>query len=83
LNLAPIEWDLALGTGGDVESYNRETSRRRVRSLDPEILRVMNAARMMQMVAAVALIPQLPSLANGLKPSLKAWREMPFAGGLG
>jgi hypothetical protein len=83
VNLAPIEWDLALRTREEVESYNRETSRRRVKSVDPDILRVMNAARMLQMVGAVALIPQIPLLAKRLMPSLKAWRGMPFAGGLG
>jgi hypothetical protein len=83
VNLGPIEWDLALHTPMAVESYDRESSRRRARSVDPEILGVMNAARMLQMVGSVALIPQLPLLAKALKPSLEAWRGMPFAGGLG
>jgi hypothetical protein len=39
-------------------------------------------ARMLQMVASVALVPQLPLLADGLKPALDGWRTMPFAGGL-
>lgn len=82
VNLAPIEWDLALAAPGDVASYNSEASRRHVQPVDPDVLRVMNAARMLQMVGAVALIPQLPMLADGLKPTLEAWRDMPFAGGL-
>ncbi len=83
VNLAPIEWDLALGTPEDVEGYNREAARRGVPSVDPEVLQVMNAARMLQIVGALALTPQLPLLAEGLKPMLDAWRGMPFAGGLG
>ena len=50
---------------------------------DPEVLQVMTAARMLQMVSSLALIPQLPLLAEGLKPAVEAWRALPFAGGLG
>jgi hypothetical protein len=81
--LAPIEWDLALCTPDEVESYAREASRLGGPLPDPEILRIMNAARMLQMVASVALTPELPVLAEGLRPMVDAWREMPFAGGLG
>jgi hypothetical protein len=66
-----------------LESYAREASRRGVPLADPEILQIMSAARMLQMVASAALTPQLPVLAEGLKPLLEAWRGMPFAGGLG
>jgi thiamine kinase-like enzyme len=82
VNLAPIEWDLAAGTHEDIESYTREASRIGLRSPDPEVLRVMSAARMLQMVASLALVPELPLLAKGLEPALDAWRVMPFAGGL-
>ncbi|MQA92803.1 MAG: phosphotransferase [Gemmatimonas sp.] len=83
VNLAPIEWDLAMGTPEDIESYTREASRRGYRGIDADVLRVMSAARMLQMVASLALVPQLPLLAEGLQPSIEAWRGMPFAGGLG
>jgi hypothetical protein len=83
VNLGPIEWDLALCTTEDVERYDREAARRGAPVPDPAILRVMNAARMLQMVASVALVPELPLLAEGLKPSVDAWRDTPLAGGLG
>jgi len=82
VSLAPIEWDLAGATAEDVENYDREASRRGAPTLDPDILQLMTAARMLQMVASFALVPELPILADGLKPALEAWRGMPFAGGL-
>ena len=38
---------------------------------------------MLQLVAYLALVPQLPMLAEGLRPSLEQWRTTPLAGGLG
>ena len=81
--LAPTEWDLALCTPDEVESYAREASRLGGSSPDPEIRQIMNAARMLQIVASVALTPELPVLAEGLRPLLEAWRDTPFAGDLG
>ncbi len=83
VNLAPVEWDLAAGAPEDIETYTREASRRGLRPIDPDVLRVMTAARMLQMVASLALVPELPLLATGLEPAIEAWRGMPFAGGLG
>ncbi len=82
VNYAPVEWDLALTTPAEVERYNRQAVRRGARSLDMETLRIMNAARMLQIVGAMALAPQLPALATLFTPLLAAWRGMPFAGGL-
>lgn len=83
VNRAPIEWDLAAGTPEDIEHYNREASRRGHHQLEPEVLQVMGAARMLQMVASLALVPQLPLLGPGLEPAIAAWRQTPFAEGLG
>ncbi|QRK11621.1 phosphotransferase [Archangium violaceum] len=83
VNLGPVEWDLAfLGPEG-AAVYDAAAARAGVRPLDPAVLRVMDAARMLQVVACYALVPQLPMLAEGLAPSLQSWRTMPFAGGLG
>jgi len=79
----PVEWDLAGGIPEDVENYNREARRLGLRPLDPAVLRVMTTARMLQLVAAFALVPELPVLAEGLRPALEAWRAMPLAGGIG
>jgi hypothetical protein len=82
VNLAPVEWDLAGGTAEDIQSYSHEASRRGLRPIDPEVLQVMSAGRMLQMVVSLALVPQLPLLAKGLEPAIEAWRAMPVAAGL-
>lgn len=82
VTLGPVEWDLALLGPDAVRAYDAAAARAGVRPLDPEVLRVMDCARMLQVVACLALVPQLPMLASGLAPSLEQWREMPFAGGL-
>jgi len=48
-----------------------------MRTVDPDLQRVMDAARNLQAVGAFALVPQLPLLAEGLQHQLKAWRESP------
>jgi hypothetical protein len=47
-----------------------------------DVLRVMDAARMLQVVACLSLVPQLPVLATGLAPMIEGWRTLPLAGGL-
>jgi hypothetical protein len=82
VTLGPVEWDLSfLGPAG-AAVYDAAAAQARVRVLDPAALRVVDAARMLQMVVCHALVPQLPMLAEGLSPAVQAWRETPFAGGL-
>jgi hypothetical protein len=80
--LAPIEWDLALLGPDANDAYDTAAMRAGLPKLDPRLLRIMDAVRMLQLVACFALVPQLPMLATGLAPSLEQWRAMPFAGGL-
>ena len=49
---------------------------------DPVVLRIMDAARMLQLVGSFALVPQLPPLAESLAPIRDQWRTMPMAGGI-
>jgi hypothetical protein len=42
----------------------------------------MAAARMMQLVACLPMVPELPVLAEGLRPAIDHWRTQPLAGGL-
>ena len=78
----PTEWDLSrVGPDGEA-AYNKAATALGLRTLDDRVLRVMDAVRMIQVVSCLALVPQLPVLAEGLKPSLDVWRAMPFAGGL-
>ena len=80
ISLGPIEWDLARSTADAIRRYDAAASTLAMRSVDPDALSLMTAARMMQLVGAFALVPQLPRLAKVLKPSLKAWRAPTFPG---
>jgi hypothetical protein len=42
----------------------------------------METARILQLTACFALVPQLPMFGEGLAPVRDQWRQMPFAGGL-
>ncbi|MFI9586915.1 phosphotransferase family protein [Streptomyces sp. NPDC052236] len=82
VTLGPVEWDVA-AMGPDCEAaYNSAAQRRGLRQLDERVLRVVNAVGMSRTVACLALAPQLPMLAEALKPSVEQWRTTPFAGGL-
>ncbi|GAB2739246.1 aminoglycoside phosphotransferase family protein [Salinifilum aidingensis] len=80
--LGPVEWDLALLGPDCAAAYNSAAQRRGLRQLDESALRVANAVGMSRTVACLALVPQLPVLAEALKPAIEQWRTMPFAGGL-
>jgi aminoglycoside phosphotransferase (APT) family kinase protein len=81
VTLGPPEWDLA-GIGPEyAEAYNAAAGAAGVRPLQEDVLRLMSAARNLQLVACIALVPELPLLATGLSPMLEAWRSSPFAGG--
>jgi hypothetical protein len=81
VTLGPVEWDLTMQPAAAVESYDQAAMRAGLRRVDHELLSIMNVLRMLQVVAAHALIPKLPILATSLTPAVEAWRQMPFAGG--
>ncbi|MDT9681683.1 phosphotransferase [Streptomyces sp. TRM76323] len=82
VTLGPVEWDLA-ALGPDSESaYNRGARRNGMRPLDEDVLGFVNAVGMLRVIACLALAPQLPPLAEYVKPSIDRWRTMPFAGGV-
>lgn len=73
----PIEWDLA-GHGPEaVATYDAAAGPLGLRTVDPELQRVMDGARSLQMVGALSLVPQLPMLAQGLAPMVERWRREP------
>lgn len=75
--LGPVEWDLA-GHGEEaVAAYDAAAGPLGMRTTDPELQRVMDAARSVQLVASLALAPQLPVLVDGLRPFVEAWRASP------
>lgn len=82
VTLGPVEWDIA-GFGPDAAAhYDSAAVQLGLRPLDPDVLRVMDAARSLQGVASLALTPDLPALGEWLAPWLEKWRASPFAGGL-
>jgi hypothetical protein len=82
VTLGPVEWDLAFAGPDGQAAYDVAAARLGLRPLDQRLLRVMESARMLQLVACLALVPQLPVHAEGLRPSLDHWRGTPLAGGL-
>jgi hypothetical protein len=82
VSLGPVEWDLvSVGPGGD-GGLRRGGGAARAATAGPAAAAVRESARMLQTVAALALTPQLPMLAEALQPVLAQWRDMPPAGGL-
>ncbi|NGO14407.1 phosphotransferase [Streptomyces sp. HC44] len=82
VTLGPVEWDLA-ALGPDAESaYNRGARRGGMRPLNEDVLRFVNAVGMLRVIATFTLVPQLPELAEYLKPAVEQWQTMPFAGGM-
>lgn len=81
VTLGPVEWDLTLQPSSAVHAYDQAAMRAGLRRVDHELLQVMNVLRLLQVVAAHALIPRLPSLATDLATPLETWRQLPFAGG--
>lgn len=79
----PIEWDMA-GFGPDLgKVYNEAAAAMDRPLLDERVQRVMDTARVLQVMVCAPLVPQLPSLGDGIRMFVGQWRSMPFAGGLG
>ncbi|MGH3823322.1 MAG: phosphotransferase family protein [Pseudonocardiaceae bacterium] len=75
VTLGPVEWDLAgIGSEGQA-AYNAAATQLGLRPLDKRLMRVMESAGMLQAVACLALAPQLPGLADSLRPVLEQWRQ--------
>jgi hypothetical protein len=80
VTLGPVEWDLALAGPQCQAAYDAAAARLGLRPLDERLLRVMESAGMLQAVACLALVSQLPMLAEGLRPLIDHWRTTPLAG---
>ena len=78
--LGPVEWDLALMGPEAGAAYDAVARRRGLRTTDPDVQRVMDAARRLQFVGCLTLIPQLPVLAQGLAQAVQEWRASPQVG---
>ncbi|GGX69123.1 phosphotransferase [Streptomyces hiroshimensis] len=66
----PVEWDLTLVGPLGIEEYERVSGTR----VDRALLDVMEGARFLQIVGALALAPLKPDLAPMLEPAIDQWR---------
>ncbi|MBC3194531.1 phosphotransferase [Pseudonocardia sp. C8] len=74
----PVEWDLTF-VGPEVVSAYEDAAGHAV---EPEVLALCEAARLVQLVAWFAMVPQQPSLGEGMRPLLEQWRDSPPCGGV-
>ncbi|NUT47402.1 MAG: aminoglycoside phosphotransferase family protein [Saccharothrix sp.] len=74
VGVAPVEWDLAHTGQEAIAAYDTAAADLGLRPVDTGVLRAMERLRDLQVVACLALIPQLPLLADGLAAPLEAWR---------
>lgn len=74
----PVEWDLTF-CGPEMSAAYAEAAGRPV---DTELLALCEAARLVQLVACFALVPQQPSLGEGMRPMLDQWRQSSPCGGI-
>ncbi|MDT0447009.1 phosphotransferase [Streptomyces johnsoniae] len=66
----PVEWDLTQVGATGVEAYERASGVR----LDRALLDLLEGARLLQTVGALALVPMMPELAAMLEPAIEQWR---------
>ena len=76
----PVEWDLALMGPQTTDDYNRAVLESGRRQTDPTVQHLMDAARRLQFIGALTLIPRLPVLGEGLAEALDEWRASPQVG---
>ncbi|MEJ7733163.1 MAG: phosphotransferase [Polyangiaceae bacterium] len=76
--LGTPEWDVA-AFGPEVHAaYDAAAERSGLPPLDADVLRVMQSARSLQMVACLAIAPQYPGLAEAIAPMIAEWRGKPL-----
>ncbi|MEO3791234.1 aminoglycoside phosphotransferase family protein [Nonomuraea sp. B10E15] len=73
VTLGPVEWDLAGAGPRAVEAYERAGGG----PVDRALLEFVEGARLLQVVAALALAGRMPELAAMLEPLVVRWRARP------
>ncbi|MEU9818080.1 aminoglycoside phosphotransferase family protein [Pseudonocardia alni] len=80
LCVGPVEWDPTVAGPEVVTAYERAADR----PVDAELPALCEAARLVQLVAWSAMVPQQPGLGDGMSPLLELWRASePCGGALG
>ncbi|MBH1933290.1 aminoglycoside phosphotransferase family protein [Streptomyces sp. AV19] len=70
VTLGPVEWDLVGSPPRALEAYERASGTR----IDHELLEFMTGARMLQTLAALTVVPQVPELGPALMTWVDQWR---------
>lgn len=71
----PVEWDLA-ALGPELEAaYDRGAAAEGIRGLRSDVLEFVNAVGVLRAITTLALVPQLPELAQYLQPVVEQWRD--------
>ena len=81
VTVGPVEWDIAYAGPDAHAAYDAAAVVLGLRSLDEQALRVMESARMLQLVACLSLADEPPMLVQGLRPFIETWRTTPLTGG--
>ncbi|BBY26163.1 phosphotransferase [Mycolicibacterium sediminis] len=74
VTLGAVESDLVMVGPDAVAAYDRAATELGLRRVDPRVARVTETAGRLAMVAAMAMAPELPMLADGMRPMLDEWR---------
>jgi len=77
VTLGAIESDLAMVGPDGITAYNAAAAALGLRAVDDRVLRVTEAAGRLAVVAVLAMVPELPMLADGLASTLDEWRATP------
>jgi hypothetical protein len=73
----PVEWDMVFADAATRAGYDAAAAELGLRPLDEPLLRAMESARMIQLIACLPMAPQLPGLLDGLRPAVEHWRSRP------
>ena len=76
----PVEWDLVFAGDTACAVYDAAATELGMRPLDERLLRVMETARMIQLIACLPMAPELPGLLDGLRGAVEHWRSLPHLG---
>jgi hypothetical protein len=77
VTLGPVEWDMGYADEQARAAYDQAAVELGLRPLDQRLHRVMESARMVQLVACLPLAPQLPGLLDGLRSWIEQWKASP------
>jgi hypothetical protein len=76
----PVEWDLVFADDAARAAYDAAAAEVGLRPVDERLLRVMETAWRIQVIAWLPLAAQLPGMFNGLREAVEHWKSLPHLG---